>query len=147
MVPFNKLKKYFWSLFGVLGIVFFWAGIWDGVGGLPYISIPWVSLLVGLAIILFSGLIFKQIDPFGGEEITKISDALHQVHLHPLKQEFTIHYYDKIKKKNILVSAEKLDRIEKETFLVLKQADREFFIPFNRVKEIWHQGKPWEMEK
>lgn len=147
MVSFNKLKKYFWSLFGVLGIVFFWAGIWDGVGGLPYISIPWVSLLVGLAIILFSGLIFKQIDPFGGEEITKISDALHQVHQHPLKQEFTIHYYDKIKKKNIQVSAEKLDRIEKETFLVLKQADKELFIPFSRVKEIWHQGKPWEMEK
>lgn len=147
MIPLNKLKKYFWSLFGVLGIVFFWAGIWDGVGGLPYISIPWISLLLGLAIILFSGLIFKQVDPFGQEEESKIAAALHQVHAHPLKQEFTIHYYDKIKKKNVQISAEKLDKIEKETFLVLKQPDREVFIPFHRVKEIWHQGKPWEFEK
>ncbi len=148
MILSLKIKKYFWTVFGIMGIVMFWAGIWDGVGYLPYLNIPWVSLLVGLGIILFSKVIFKQVDPFGEEgEMTKISNALHQVHQHPLKQEFTIHYFDKIKKKYLQVSAEKLDRIEKETFLVLKQADREFFIPFNRIKEIWHQGKPWEMEK
>ena len=49
----SLVKKYFWSLFGVVGIVSFWAGIWEGIAGLPYIVNPLISLIVGITLLLF----------------------------------------------------------------------------------------------
>lgn len=143
MVHLYNIRGYFWGLFGVLGIVLFWAGIWDGIGGLPYISTPWISLAVGLALLSFSGLILKEFNPLSGME-KSANTVLHKVHRHPRKHEFHIKYFDKIKKEYILIKGDKLRGIEKETFLVLKEENgREIFIPMHRITEVLHQGKSY----
>lgn len=135
-----KLSRYFWAILGVIGVVLFWAGTWDGLGTLPYLENPIISLIVGLLILLTSGLIFKEFDPLGKKDSGKIL-AAHKIHHHPDKHLFDVKYYDKVKKKHILISAAKLKRIEKESFLVFKHEGQEFFLPIHRVKEILHNKK------
>ena len=67
-----KLSRYFWAVLGVIGIVMFWAGTWDGLGSLPYLQNPLISFFVGLLILLVSGLIFKEFDPLGKKDSGKI---------------------------------------------------------------------------
>lgn len=141
-----KLSRYFWAILGALGVVLFWAGIWDGVGTLPYLEHPLVSLIVGLTILGLSGLIFKEFDPLGKKDSGKIL-AAHKVHRHPQKHLFHVRYFDKIKKSHILISATKLKKIEKEAFLVFKHEGKEFFLPIHRVKEILHKNMPWDHTK
>jgi len=136
-----KMSRYFWAILGVLGVVLFWAGTWDGLGSLPYLQNPLISLVVGLLILVLSGLIFKEFDPLGKKDSGKILTA-HKIHRHPEKHLFNVKYFDKIKKTHLLISAAKLKHIEKETFLVFKHEGKEFFLPIHRVKEILHQNKP-----
>ena len=143
---FYKLSRYFWAILGVLGIVLFWAGTWDGIGSLPYISNPLISLIVGLSILILSGLIFKEFDPLGKKDSGKVL-AMHKVHHHPMKHQFHIKYFDKIKKSHVLINATKLKKIEKEAFLVFKHEGQEFFLPMHRIKEILHKNVPWDHSK
>lgn len=136
----HKLKSYFWSLFGIIGVVFFWAGVWDGLGNLYLLVNPLVSFLVGLAMLTFSGLIFKQFNPFKEKKKTPHS-VLHKVKNHPKKKEFKIIFYDLIKGKDISINADKLKGIEKEAYLVLEEKGKEFFIPLHRVTKITHKNK------
>ncbi|MBW2965082.1 DUF504 domain-containing protein [Candidatus Woesearchaeota archaeon] len=132
-------KHFLWSLFGAVGIILFWKGIWEGVGGLPLLESGWVSLFVGLVILTFSGIIFREFDPLGGVE-KGVMKILHSVHEHPQKHEFTIHYYDKIKKKNVEVSAKDIKRIEKN-MLCIHEKDGEKFIPIHRVMAVHRKGE------
>jgi hypothetical protein len=141
-----KLSRYFWAVLGVIGVVMFWAGTWDGLGSLPYLQNPLVSFFVGLLILLVSGLIFKEFDPIGKKDSGKILTA-HKIHHHPEKHHIQVKYYDKIKKSHILISATKLKRIEKEAFLVFEHEKKEFFLPIHRVKEILHKNIPWAHKK
>ncbi|MFH1668569.1 MAG: RNA repair domain-containing protein [Candidatus Woesearchaeota archaeon] len=127
-------KHFLWSLFGAVGVILFWKGIWEGVGSLPLVENGWVSLFVGLAILTFSGMIFREFDPLGGLEKGALK-ILHSVHNHPQKHEFTIHYYDKVKKKNVEVKANYLKHIEKNN-LSIHTKDKEIFIPIHRVSAI-----------
>lgn len=139
MITITELKEYFWYIFGVIGVVFFWAGVWDGVGYLPYLENPWISLAVGLTLLTLSGLIFKGRNPFWGGGQT-IAPVLHSVHAHPRRHEFHIKYRDNLQKRELLLRADKIKRIEKG-FLITLERGRESFIPFHRVTEVLHNGK------
>jgi len=135
-----KVKKYFWSLFGVIGVVCFWAGIWDGIGTLPYLENPLISLAFGLIILISSGLIFKELGGEMSEMERSVYKAVSNVYNHKRKHEFHLLYYDKIKKKHITFRGDQLKNIEK-SFLVLHHPKKEIFVPIDRVKEIKHHGK------
>ncbi|MEW5897006.1 MAG: RNA repair domain-containing protein [Nanoarchaeota archaeon] len=134
----EKSKLYFWYFLGVMGIVFFWAGIWDGLGGLPYLSTPWISLLIGLLMLLVSKTISKGV--VAKKVKQELGPVLSKIHHHPQKHEFNIKYNDKLKNKGMAIKAGKIKRIEKE-FLVLIDQGRELFIPFHRITEIRHKDK------
>src|SRR3989338_6511432 len=136
----GNLRKYFWSLFGVLGVVLLWSGIWDGLGGLPFISNPLVSLGMGLVMLVSSGLLTKEFDPLHGAEEKQVS-ILHRMSQHPLKHQMNIKYYDKIQKKHLHVSAKNLHRVEKDAFLVLKEKNGELFIPLHRITTMYHRDR------
>ncbi len=140
MISAAQSKNYFWYVFGIMGIVFFWTGVWDGLGNLGPLKNPLISLLVGLAMLTLSGFIFKESEPFGEGEKT-IESILRQVHRHPQKEEFHIKYLDKVKCSHLLFSARNLKNIEKEFLVFLDEEGKEVFIPFHRVMEVLHLGK------
>ena len=72
----DTAKHYFWSLFSVIAVVFFWAGVWDGIGYLPYLENPLISLIVGIVILASSGLIFKEFNPMEETEKTVIINKI-----------------------------------------------------------------------
>lgn len=133
------IKKYFWSLFGIIGVVFFWVGIWDGIGSLPYIEVWWVSILAGLVMIAFSGLFLKENSLFGGKG-DQLHNLLHNIQGHPEKHLFEIRFHDKIKNKEMSLSGKHLKHFEKG-FIVYISNGKERFIPAHRVIEIKHNGK------
>jgi len=136
-----NFKRYFWSFLGVLGVVCFWAGVWDGVGYLPYLDNPLISLFVGLIILASSGLIFKEFQPLS--DLNKeINLVLYKVIKHPNKEKFDIKYDDKLRDRHIIVNAKNIHKVEKNSFIVIHDKNKkEKFIPIERVKEILHQGK------
>lgn len=139
MIDWEDVKKYFWYLFGTIGVVFFWAGVYDGLGYLPIIEKPLVSLIVGIAMLSLSGVLLKGANPLWEPE-KPVKTAAKKVHRHPQKHEFHFKYEDKVKNKDILIHAHKLQRIEKE-FLVFLDQGKEVFVPMHRVTEIMHKGK------
>ena len=140
MIQIEKLKKYFWSIFSALGIVFFWAGIWDGIGALPYINHPLNSLLIGAIMLISSGYLFKQFDPLDTLE-SSVKKILHQVHHHPQSHQFHIKYHDKLKNKDIFLKGNHIKRIEKNYLVLKHQQEPEIFIPIHRIKEIRQNGQ------
>lgn len=131
-----------WSLFGAVGIIAFWAGVWEGLGGLPYIEKPWVSLIIGLVMLSVSGLIYKQFDAI--EEMEKaVQEVMHKVHKHPQKHEFHIKYQDKMQHKEILMKADKLKSIEKGFLVFLEKGGKEIFVPIHRITHVLHKGKTY----
>lgn len=139
-ISLEKLKNYFWSLFGAVGIIAFWAGVWEGIGGLPYLEMAWVSFLVGLVMLSLSGMIYKQFDVVEGVE-KAVNNVLHKVHIHPRKEEFHVGYRDKIMKKDILLKADKLKRIEKGFLVFVERGEKELFVPVHRINKVLHRGK------
>ncbi len=158
MITRERLVAYWWYFFGVIAVILFWAGVWEGVAGLPescrycpevweklgwlpYLSNPFVSLAIGIVMLLLSRFIFKGSDPI--QEAEKAAQkALHQVHTHPQREEFHFKYFDKIKQKHMLVRADKVKKIERG-FLVMLEKGKEWFIPVHRVNEILHKGKSY----
>lgn len=138
MVHWEKLQKYVWYFLGVLGVVFFWVGVWDGIGNLGPLKNPWISLALGLVMLILSKVFFRETDP--AEEAQQAAkNSLLEVHTHPQRHEFQIKYHDKIQQQHRLVPVEKLHKIEKG-FLVFLQEGRESFVPIHRVAEIHRQG-------
>ena len=133
-------------MLGIFGIVMFWAGIWDGIGNLPYLANPLISLGVGLIILVSSVLIFEESKIFGGKMDPNLV-LMHKVKAHPEKKDFMIKYYDKIKNKTISFKAIMIKRIEKDAFLVLDKDNQETFIPIHRIKEVLYKGRPWKPQK
>jgi len=132
-------KRYFWYIFGILGTLFFWAGMWDGLGSIGFLKNPFISMAIGLTLLSLSGVIFKDANPLWEVEKPVKAEAK-KVHHHPLKHEFHFKYEDRIKNKELLLHAGKLKRIEKE-FLVFVDKGKEIFVPLHRVTEIMHKGK------
>jgi len=140
MINLNQIRQYFWYIFGVMGVVFFWTGIWDGVGNVSYLVNPLVSLGLGLFLFAISGFIFRGDNPFMEKE-NKVNSVLHHVHTHPRKGEFNVKYLDKISNKHITLEAKNLKRIENGFLVFLDKGQKEIFVPVHRVREIIHQGK------
>ena len=134
-----KLKQYFWFLFSVMGIVFFWVGIWDGLGSLAYVKEWWISLLIGLTLFAISGIILKENNIFGGAA-NPVMKILHTIPSHPEKHLFHIKYFDKIKKREKTLTGHQVIGIEKDYFIFL-DGNYEQFIPAHRITEILHKGK------
>ena len=139
MINSEDVKKYFWYLFGTIGVVFFWAGVYDGLGRLPIIENPWVSLILGITMLSLSGVLLKGSNPLWEAE-TPVKTQAKKIHHHPQKHEFHFKYEDHLKKKELTIPAGKLQRIEKE-FLVFLDQGKEVFVPLHRVTEILHKGK------
>jgi uncharacterized protein (UPF0248 family) len=134
-------KHFLWSLYIAIGVIFIWRGIWEGVYEIPYVN-AWTLLFLGLTMLTFSGLIFKEFDPLGGIE-KSTHNLLHFVHNHPLKQNFQIHYYDKLLKKELTFPANFIKHLEKDTLIIQDQNNQELFIPLHRITEIKEKGKTY----
>ncbi len=132
-------KHFFWALLGGTGVIMFWKGIWEGIGSLPIIENVWVSLFVGLAILTFTGLVFREFDPMGGLEQGAMR-IMHELHHHPEKHKFKIRYYDSIKKKEMEINAIDLRHLEKN-MLTVHEKGREIFIPIHRVRSVHKDGE------
>ncbi|HLD01158.1 MAG TPA: RNA repair domain-containing protein [Candidatus Nanoarchaeia archaeon] len=140
MISNQEIKRYFWFILGIMGVVFLWIGIWDGIGSLPYIHHPLVSLAAGILMLSLSKVIFRGADPLWGSAKKPIFNVLTKVSQHLQKHEFDIKYEDRIKKREIMVGADKLKEIEKG-FLVFLHNQQEIFIPLHRVTEVLHLKK------
>lgn len=142
MISLSKesLRHYLFALVGLIGIVLFWAGLWDGVGNLWILVNPLVSLAVGIIILASSGLLLKEFDPLKEEE-RKIRDQMLNIHHHPQKEEFHIKHHDRLKGKDVLHQAKYLKDIEKGFLVFVMKEGKEVFVPIHRVKEILHKGK------
>lgn len=135
----EQIRKYCWYFVGIIGVVFFWTGVWDGVGSLPFLENPLISLVVGMVMLSISGFITTETDQLKKAE-QALHHLLHRVKSHPHKEEFSIRYVDKVRKKHLLIRADSLWDIEKG-FLVHHQGARELFIPLHRVTGVLHKGK------
>ena len=140
-------KHFLWSLYSAITIIFIWKGVWEGLYYLPFIgnekTAPWVFLFIGLAILTFSGIIFKEFDPLGGLGKAAKKVITHIQH-NPHKEDFELFYVDNNRKEHFSLNAAHLVRLEKET-LVFKLAKKkqEIFVPVHRLVEITCQGKPF----
>ena len=140
-------KHFLSSLYSAVSIIFIWKGLWEGIYEIPvvskYIGDPFVFLFLGLTMLTLSGVIFKEFDPLGGVD-KAINKILHFVHNHPHKKDFSILYYDRGKKKELLIPAGQLKSIEKGTLVVQHTHRREeVFIPAHRIREVLYKGKPY----
>ncbi len=139
MITKAQLKQYGMYFIGIAGVVFFWVGIWDGIGSLPYLANPLISIAIGVVMLSASLHIFRKKDPSELAE-RQLYAALQKVHTHERKHEFHIFYHDKLRRKQLHVPASRVAQVEKE-FLVLLEKGKEIFIPFHRITEIKHKGK------
>jgi hypothetical protein len=144
MIELNweSLKHYFWAGLGVTGIVLFWNGIWSGLGSLPYLEYPIVSLIVGLIILASSGLLLHEFDPTKEEEQKK-HKIMHEVHRHKEKHLFKIKYQDKIGKKEKTMEAGTLKKIEKGFLVFVEKEGKEIFVPIHRVTQVMHKEESY----
>ncbi len=141
----EDMQRYFWYFFGVLGVVLFWAGVWDGVGNIAFLKNPLLSLIIGL-ILLFIGGIIRKTDNADQQELLA-HNVLKEVHHHPQKQEFHVKYFDKMNKKEVLIGGEQLHRLEKGFLVLLEKGGKELFVPIHRVTEVLHNGKTYKKLK
>ncbi|MBI4983372.1 DUF504 domain-containing protein [Candidatus Woesearchaeota archaeon] len=143
MVVREQDKHFLWSLLAAIGVILVWKGLWEGLYEIPYLGDPWVALFIGFATLTFSGIIFKEFDPLGSLD-KSVNKIAHYVQGHPKKHLFEIGYYDKVKKKNVLVRAEKIKHIEKGSLIVEHEnKNQEVFIPLHRIREVLYQNKPY----
>ena len=138
-MAWEDIKKYFWYLFGIIGVVYFWAGVWDGVGSIGPLKNPLYSFIAGVVLLSLSRVILKDANPLWGLEKPAKLEAK-KVHRHPQKPEFHFKYKDHVGNKEIMLHAKNLKKIEKE-FLVFLDRGKEIFIPLHRVTQITHKGK------
>ncbi len=132
-------KHFLLALLSATGIILFWRGIWEGVGALPLLESPWVSLFVGALILTMSGILFSEFDPLGGIERSTMK-VLHMMRNHPDRHEFSIKYLDNARKKVTELSAKSMRHIERNN-IIFHQKGREVFIPVHRIRSVHRKGK------
>jgi len=139
MISKEDIKKYLIYLFGIMGVVFFWAGVWDGLGNLSYLSNPLISFIVGIILMTTGGVIFRGSTSFWSRG-DKREGLLKKIRHHPKKHEFEVKYHDRSLGKELSFLGKHLDDVEKG-FVVLLRNSEEIFVPLERITEIKHQGK------
>ncbi len=142
MLSLERLKTYFWYFFGIMGVVFFWTGVWDGIGNISYLENPLISFGTGLILLGMYKFVFKERGSLiKGEK--SFHHIFHEVHKHPLKHQFHIIYHDNIKKKEVSLKVKHLQRIEKDFLIFVKHGGKEVFVPFHRVTQVRHKEKTY----
>jgi|SRR3989338_6350392 len=134
-------KHFLLALLAVTGVVFFWRGAWLIMDNIPILENPFVSLAIGLAVMTFSGVIYREFIP-EEEPLTPLVDVIKEAFKHtPEKRKgYVIKYYDAISKKHKEISHFNILRIE-HNFLITEQDGEEFFIPLHRIHRIHSKGK------
>ena len=65
-------RHFLWSMYSAAAIIFAWKGVWEGIYELPvirdFVNTEFIFLFLGLTMLTFSGLVFKEFDPLGGME-------------------------------------------------------------------------------
>lgn len=56
---FRKRYKIIFTLIGVVGVILIWRGVWTIVDTLPYANDPLFSLILGLLLVVISGIFFR----------------------------------------------------------------------------------------
>lgn len=141
------LQRYFLNLLAIIGITILWVGIWDGIGNLGPMENPLVSFFVGAALLAISPLIFKKAQPLPlWEEHETIKDLVEKIQNHPKKYQFHIKYKDQRQKKETMLNAKNLHRIEKN-FLIFVENNQEKFLPIHRITSFLYKGQPWNPKK
>jgi len=147
-------KHFLSSLYIAIAIIFTWKGIWDGLYEIPFLGslscpsfisletcTPLVFLFLGFAMLTISGAIFKEFDPLGGIQ-KAVNKTLHSINIHHDKKNFQFKYYDKEQKKEVIIPALWIKKIEKGALVVVSpQQKQEMFIPLHRVTEVLYKGK------
>ncbi len=134
-------KQFLLALLAVTGVVFFWRGTWLIMDITPILENAFVSFAIGLAIMTFSGVIYREFVP--EEEVpTPVLDIINEAFKHPEKKRklYVIKYYDAIANKRREVVHAKIKKVE-HNFLITERDGEEHFIPIHRVKEIHAKGK------
>lgn len=118
------------------GVILFWRGVWQIADEVPVLSNNYVSLFVGLVVLLFSGVIFEE---FSAKENVYIATKYIRglLNKHPKKRhaEFSVLFHDKLHKKIRKFNLHDIEDIEKD-MIIIKFKNREFFIPGHRIKKI-----------
>ena len=140
MITWEEIKPYCWYILGIAGVIFFWAGVWDGVGYLPFLVNPALSLAIGLMMLTLSPFIFPDRPPLWGQP-KELEMKLHNINNHPLKHEFHIHYWDSQLKKELKFQASQLDQIEKGFAVCIDKTGKELFVPLHRITQIMHKNE------
>lgn len=141
MVLREQDKHFLSSLYIAIAVIFTWKGLWEGIESIPYIGTPLVVLFIGFAMLTISGAIFNEFDPLGGVQ-KAVNRTLHSVQVHHDNKDFHFKYYDKSQKKNILIPANWVKKIEKGTLIVVQpHKGQEIFIPTHRITEVLYKGK------
>ena len=144
MVIREQDRHFLWSLLAAIGVIFVWKGLWEGLYEIPYFGDPWVALFVGLVVLTFSGLIFKEFDPLGSIE-KSTSKMIKSIYRSSDSDKYHLKYYDKIKKKDVMIKGNVIKKVEKSTIIV-RDKNKELFIPTHRIKEVSYKGKIyWRM--
>lgn len=138
-------RHFLMALYMAVCVIFTWKGVWDGVYEIPLPegSHALVFLFLGLTLLTFSGLIFKEFDPLGGFQKAVLT-KLHQVHIHPQRKQFQLVYLDMVTKKEVTISGASILAIEKGALIISDaRHKREIFIPVSKVRKVLLNGKPY----
>ncbi len=136
----ETIKQYGWYLFGTMGVVFFWEGIWDGIGNIGPLKNPLLSLGTGIILLSLTKFLFPGNAPFLSEK-HPAHQIVKSLHTHPQKNLFNFKYRDEVQNKEINISAENMHRYEKNFIVIKTPEGRETFIPLHRLKEVLYEGK------
>lgn len=138
-------RHFFWSLYAAVAVIFAWKGLWDVIYLVPFIpeaAIPFYALALGSTMLVLSGAIFKEFDPLGG--LSKAADKMaHQVYAHPEKHHFKVKYHDKVLKKEVVLAAEQIQKIERGALIFKHRKGHEVFVPLHRITEVLYKGKSY----
>ena len=134
-------KHYLGALVVLMGVIFFWRGLWDITYIIPIIENPFVSLFIGLTVITLTGVVFKEFDPFAAK-MQKTMEILNEIqsHSHNKQKNYTVKYYDEISKKHHIVPHHSIKKVE-QNFIIIEEKGREKFIPIHRIREIHQHNK------
>src|SRR3972149_1911850 len=121
-------KHYLYALVTLVGVIFFWRGTWEIMDTIPLIDNLYVSLFLGLLIMTFSGVIFREFNP-EEEPLTPLMELMKDTMKHPIhkRKTYLVLYHDELTNKNHQIGHADILDIE-HNYVIVEQQGREFFI-------------------
>lgn len=133
-------KHFLLALLAIIGVVFVWRGAWVIMDITPIIQDPFVSFFIGLIIVTFTGVIYREFLP-EEEPFTEVLDLIKEGFRKPNKRErFLIRYYDEVSQKHHEIKHAEVKKIE-HNYLIVERSGKEVFVPIHRVREIHQDNK------